>query len=189
MTQARELLEPHFRDVAKCLQANSEGKVAMTFDVLRADTEGMIRIGIQKVFHEFMGAITFSKQAKSIVELARVLATPLPVNDPMKEFVGYVDSSSEIAPILSVYRDLSLRYLSALTIMDRFPEVLKNWIVNGKSELGLIQLLRQYSDLRHLNRAVDRLIQTADPQQRELILALQEARTALDPPDAELSRL
>jgi hypothetical protein len=40
MTQARELLELHLRDVAKCLQANSEGKVAMTFDVLRDDTDG-----------------------------------------------------------------------------------------------------------------------------------------------------
>jgi hypothetical protein len=123
----------------------------------------MVRSGIQKVLHEFMGAITFSKQAKS---------TPLPVNDPMKELVEYVDSSSEITSILSVYRDFSLRCLSALTIMDRFPEVLKNLIVNGKSELGLIQLLRQYSDLRQLNRAVDRFIQTVDPQQQELLLAL-----------------
>lgn len=128
----------------------------------------MIRSGIQKLLHEFMGAITFSKQAKSIVELACVLATPLPVNDPMKELVEYVDSSS----ILSVYRDFSLRCLSALIIMDRFPEVLKNLIVNEKSELGLIQLLRQYSDLRQLNRAVDRFIQTVDPQQQELLLAL-----------------
>ena len=62
----------------------------------------MILSGIQKVLHEFMGAITISKQAKSIVKLACVLATPLPVNDQLKDIVGYLDSSSEIAPILIV---------------------------------------------------------------------------------------
>eukprot|EP01038_Epipyxis_sp_PR26KG_P004257 gene4257-6036_t len=177
VVSAREANATYFDQMRAYLQAAVDVEVEITFDVLRDGLNAVVRNELKQTLLNFLSAILFTDLCGDVLGLARELRTPIPQECRLSVFVHSMMGKPDVAvrDVVQGYLQTISAYPQLQSIVERFPGTLCKLLKEGY-EAGTFQKLLK---IGQLNAKINRLIQSAEPRNQELLLSFQQTRNAL----------